>query len=110
MESTHVVLESVREGTITPDDAMRILVPQYAPDMDFIPDVESIIEYMRDCMVETGRFPEEFVDFNLCEGDDDNIGCHKLMVWDDVVEDFLHLAPSDCHWCKLELATPQGAT
>jgi hypothetical protein len=94
VESTHTVIESVRERIITPDDAMRILIPYYAPGMDFVPTLESVIDYMRDHKNETGDYPPEFIDFGLCND------CSRLIVWDDVSEDFRHLVHHPSCWLE----------
>jgi hypothetical protein len=98
IQSIHAVVESIREGTITPDDAMQVLMPVYVPDFDQAATVASTEAYMSEYMAEEGDFPPELFDFRLCES------CHKMLVWDEKTEDFVHLveAPESCTLAKYD--------
>jgi hypothetical protein len=91
---THTVLESVRSGTIEPDDAVAVLGYAYAPG-EAPPSVEALEQFLRDLTEENdGTLPDdrEWIDCELCPD------CGHLTLWDDKLEDHRHLVPNSACW------------
>jgi len=89
-ENIHVLLCSERDGTIEPDDIIRLMSSSIAIDWEDIPTVKTIENMMRDYFADEGKYPPVLHMFTICRQ------CDKLMVFDGEFDDWLHVAQTAC--------------